>query len=57
MSLGLLLLNLCQVNYEIDEHVDETETDAQMQRRDSWLPRRRGLGEERSRRLGSADAN
>ena len=28
----------------------------QMQRIDLWLPRRRGLGEERSMRLGSADA-
>ena len=29
MSLRLLLLNLCQVNYEKDEHVDKTETDAE----------------------------
>ena len=29
MSLWLLLLNLYQVNYETDEHIDETETDAE----------------------------
>ena len=45
------------LKYDTNEPISESETDSQTQKTDLWLPRRRGLGEGWSERLGLADAN
>ena len=45
------------LKYDTNEPIYKTETDSQTWRTDLWLPRERGLGEERTGSLGLADAN
>ena len=42
---------------DTNEPIYETETESQTQRTDWWLPRKRGLGEGWSGRLGLADVS
>ena len=45
------------LKYDTSQLTYETNTDSQPERTDLWLPRGRGIGEERVGSLGSADAN
>ena len=45
------------LKYNPNELIYEAETDSQTQRTDLRLPRRKGMGEERTERLGLADGN
>ena len=48
---------MCNLKYDTNELIYETETNSQTKRIDLWLPRGRGLGEEWTRSLGLTDAN
>ena len=45
------------LKYDTNEPIYETETESGTYRIDWWLPRGRGVGEDRSGSLGLADAN
>ena len=45
------------LKYDTNEPIYETETESQTERTDWWLPRRRGLGEGWSGRLGLAEVS
>ena len=45
------------LKYDTDESIYEAETQSQTERTDRWLPRRKGLGEGWSGKLGLADVS
>ena len=48
---------MCNLKYETNRHIYETETDSEMERTDLWFPRGRWVGQGRIESLKLAEAN
>ena len=47
---------MCNLKYETNRHIYETETDSEMERTDLWFPRGRWVGQGRIESLKLAEA-